>query len=367
MTRKEERHEKMRCVRTYMKRHGLNVVFLSTRANFSWLTAGGVNYVNTATTEGVTTLAVTARQAYVLANAIEAPRMTAEELAAGEFRVVEFPWHSAVQRRDAVLDLASGKRAAADTDLCGLPPLPADFAELRYSMTPAEVARYRRLGRDVSLLMETVGLEIEPGDSEHEVVGLMAELALAQGIRPMVRLAAADRRIERFRHPIPTERRIRRRAMMVICGERHGLVGVATRLVNFGAVGRSLRRRHDAVCRVDAALMLSTRPGAAVGDVLQAGIEAYAREGFPDQWQLHHQGGPTGYLGREYIATPGETRRVQPNQPFAWNPSITGTKSEDTLLATDRGPVILTAAVDWPTIEVEFGGQTLRRPDILVR
>jgi len=367
MTRKEERREKLRRVRAYMRRKSLDVVFLTARANFSWLTAGGVNHVATATSDGTTTLAVAARRAYILANAIEAPRMMAEELPAEEFRLVTFPWHSDADRRAAVMDLAAGKRATADTDLYGVKRLAADFAELRYSLTPSEIVRYRRLGRDVSLLLETVGWEIEPGDTEQQVEGLMGELAMAQGIRPFVRLVAADRRIERFRHPIPTGRKVRRRAMIVICGERHGLVVAASRLVSFAPVSRSLRRKHDAVCRVDAALILSTRPGAAVGDVLRAGIDAYRREGFADQWQLHHQGGPTGYLGREFLATPGDRRRVQPNQAFAWNPSVTGTKSEDTILATDRGPHLLTQPVDWPAVEAGLGGHTVRRADILVR
>jgi Xaa-Pro aminopeptidase len=350
-----------------MRRKKLDVLFLTARANFSWLTAGGVNHVPMATAEGASTLAVTPRRACVLANAIEAPRMMAEELPADEFRLVTFPWHSDRLKREAVMDLAAGRRAAADTDLYGLKRLGADFAELRYSLTAAEVVRYKRLGRDVSLLMETVGRAIEPGDTERQVAGLMAELAVAEGIRPFVRLVAADRRIERFRHPIPTSRKVRRRVMYVICGERGGLVAAATRLVGFGPVPAALRRKHQAVCRVDAALILSTRPGARVGDVLAAGIEAYAREGFADEWQLHHQGGPTGYLGREFIAAPGERRRVLRNQAFAWNPSITGTKSEDTILATDRGPALLTRPADWPTVEAEFAGRGIPRADILVR
>lgn len=367
MTRTEERREKLKRLRATMRDEGLEVVFLTTRANFAWLTAGGSNHVNTATAEGVTTLAVTARRAFVLANAIEAPRMLAEELDAGEFSLVTFPWHSDVARKQAVMDLAAGRKAAADSDLYGLPRLPGAFAELRYSLMPSEIVRYKALGREVSLVLETVGTEMSVGETEQDVEGLMAELALAQGIRPFVRLVAVDKRIERFRHPIPTEARIRRRAMIVICGERQGLIIAATRLVNFEKPSAGLRRKHEAVCRVDAALIGATRPGAAVGEVLAAGIAAYAREGFADQWQLHHQGGPTGYLGREYLATPGEKRCVRVNQAFAWNPSITGTKSEDTILVTAEGPVVLSAPLDWPTVEVEVGGVRLERPGLLVR
>lgn len=367
MTRTQERCDKLKRLRAAMRREGLDVVFLTTRANFAWLTCGGSNHVNTAVADGVTTLAVTSRRTYVLANAIEAPRMMAEELSADEFTLVTFPWQSDAAKRQAVMDLVGRGRAAADSDLYGLPRVPPAITELRYSLTPAEVARYKTLGRDVSLLLETVGAELSPGETEQSVDGLMAELALAQGIRPLVRLVAADRRIEQFRHPIPTETRIRRRAMIVICGERGGLIVAATRLVNFEKLSASLRRKHEAVCRVDAALIAATQPGRAVGDVLAEGLAAYAREGFAGEWQRHHQGGPTGYAGREFLATPGEARPVRTHQAFAWNPSITGTKSEDTILATESGPVILSAPVDWPTVEVEAGGLTLRRADILVR
>ncbi|MBN2582843.1 MAG: M24 family metallopeptidase [Planctomycetes bacterium] len=365
---RQERQEKLHRVRAYMRGRKLDVVLLTTRTNFSWLTAGSLNHVAMATSEGVTTLAVTPRSVHILANAIEAPRMMAEELAAEEFRLVEFPWHDDASRRAAVMDLAGGrKKAAADTDLYGLPRLDADFAELRYSMTEGEIARYRKLGRDVSEILETVCAEIEPGETEWQVDGLLAELSLARGIRPFVRLVAADRRIERFRHPISTPTKIRRQAMVVTCGERHGLVVAASRLVNFGSLSKALRRKHQAVCNIDAALILASRPGTAIGDVLAKGIEAYAAEGFADQWQLHHQGGPTGYLGREFIATPGERRRVQVNQPFAWNPSITGTKSEDTVLATEKGPELLSRPIDWPTVEGRCEAGTVVRADILVR
>ena len=93
----------------------------------------------------------------------------------------------------------------------------------------------------------------------------------------------------------------------------------------------------------------------------------YARTGFAEEWKLHHQGGLIGYQGREYIAGPTDTHTVELNQAFAWNPSITGTKSEDTILVTEFGPEVMTASPDWPLQEIVVGDRALNRPDILLK
>jgi len=96
--------------------------------------------------------------------------------------------------------------------------------------------------------------------------------------------------------------------------------------------------------------------------------KAYADAGYPDQWKLHHQGGSAGYNGREAFADPDSKVTVRPNQAFAWNPSITGVKSEDTILATDKGIEFLTTiSKDWPTVTAHFQNKEIRRPDILVK
>jgi Xaa-Pro dipeptidase len=104
-----------------------------------------------------------------------------------------------------------------------------------------------------------------------------------------------------------------------------------------------------------------------MGDVFRKGINVYAEVGFADEWRLHHQGGPTGYRTREFRVTEGTDAVIVENQALAWNPSITGTKSEDTIIATPSGPIILSETDDWPKIEVDMGGATIARPDILVR
>jgi antitoxin VapB len=157
--------------------------------------------------------------------------------------------------------------------------------------------------------------------------------------------------------------------MVVVCARRWGLIASLTRMVYFGrALGADLAARHRAVQQVDAAFILATREGRAVGEVFVDGLTCYDANGFRDEWRHHHQGGPTGYQGRSYKARAGEQRRVLGNQAFAWNPSIAGTKSEDTVLAPSGGgsPELLTPPLDWPTREIEWGGETVPRAEILL-
>ena len=90
--------------------------------------------------------------------------------------------------------------------------------------------------------------------------------------------------------------------------------------------------------------------------------EAYERAGFPEEWRRHHQGGLTGYKGREVFATPGDTTPLATSCAVAWNPSITGgAKSEDTALVGPDGIEIVTATPGLPTLETA----SLPRPGIV--
>ena len=88
------------------------------------------------------------------------------------------------------------------------------------------------------------------------------------------------------------------------------------------------------------------------------------------EWKLHHQGGPTGYQGRSFRGTPTETRKVLLNQAFAWNPSVTGTKSEDTVVVLgetgkpSRIEFLSSPTKSWPAVNVKYEGKTYRRADI---
>jgi antitoxin VapB len=92
---------------------------------------------------------------------------------------------------------------------------------------------------------------------------------------------------------------------------------------------------------------------------------AYADAGYPGEESKHHQGGATGYRTREWVAHPASEETVQARQAFAWNPSITGTKVEETALLDERGMRIITTSPEWPSYDVRVNDGTLPAPAVL--
>ena len=364
MVNQEEIRLKWARVRDVMARLELDAILFRKQANFAWLTGGGRNLVGIATELGAASILITAERQYVLCNNIEAVRIAAEEgVEAMGYTIRSWPWHA-----DAEAALAhdlGGTAVGCDVPFADLRAVGADIAPLRWALTPWEVERYREVGFMVSAAIEDTARGIRPGDAECAVVGRLAERLWANGLDYITTFCAADDRIARFRHPLATQRRIDKRAMLCVNGRKWGLIVSLTRFVQFGPVPEDIRSRYDTNVRIDCTMMAATVPGRPVVEAFRAGCEAYAAAGFAPEIELHHQGGAIGYEGRDYKVTESTPFTVCDHQGFTWNPSITGVKSEDTMLATAHGPELLSRPVTFPALEVEVGGTVFRRPDIL--
>ena len=371
MTRLEEVQTKIEMVRSWLQRNGLEALLINSQANFAWLTGGGENYVYVGDAAGEAYLLVVPDRTYLLTNNTEARRLRDEELADLSFEAVTWPWHDRVGATENVASLCNMSKAVSDLGSLGLPKVsdafPGGFNELRYTMSPEEIQRYRRLGVDAAQALEAACFEVEPGDSELDIAAALAYQCRKLNILPLVNLVGGDKRIARYRHPLPTENPVRKTMLIALTGRRQGLHISLTRLVSFGPVDPGLLSRHRAVATVDARYSLESRAGVTLGEVVRRTIDQYALEGFPQDWELHHQGGLTGYAGREIFGTPDSEHRLQANQVLTWNPTITGTKSEDTILIAAGGPEVLTRTGSWPELEVTLPIGKWRRPDILIR
>jgi antitoxin VapB len=327
-------------IRELMDKCELGALLLRRPANFAWYTGGADNRVDHASPFGVADVLIVRDAEYVFTNNIEAPRMRKEQTP--DIEVVEHPWYG--DEASALREVVGGASLGTDYPLEGAIDLSDEVGPLRYVLDPDAIETYRRVGADAAAAVVEAAASVEPGMSEHEAAANLAAACQRRGLFSPVLLAAADDRIASHRHPIPHGKRIERRAMLVVSAERGGLYANVTRMVDFEDPDAEVQRRQRA-CETILRRMReeATHPGRTLADAFADCRRFYAQEGFPDEWTLHHQGGMTGYASREIIASQETRQEIQVGQAFAWNPSITGAKAEETLILTEAGPVVLTS------------------------
>ena len=319
---------------------------LSSHEAVSWYLEGVRTHVSLA---GPSVLAVRVEDAgdtlFVAAN--EADRLIAEELLPADAeRIVRVPWQT--PPADAALQGSPSGPGALSSSKRGIPEsaVAAELRAARASLLPGERDRYRALGRDAAQVLTDVLSAVSPDDSEQAVAASVAAGLVARGIDPLVILVSGTQRLA-FRHPLPTSAPLGERAMVVVCGRRHGLIANITRWVGADAA-------DERILGVERAFLDASVPGRALDEAFAAGTAAYAAHGFAaDEWQRHPPGGPTGYAGRDPRATSATTDALAEWQAFAWNPTARGVKVEDTLLRTPDGWEVLTNDERWPTIDVD--------------
>ncbi len=355
-----EQTRKLDIIRSWMSEHAMGALYLQNAGSFAWATCGASSYINTASTNGLASLLITQDRQHLITTNIEAPRLEKEQqLVAKGWEFVLYPWY---ESPPPVASLSGGLKLACDGPLVGAVDVSADLARLRANLTPEERARFRELGKRCARAMQAACQVVRPGQTEFELAARLALETESQGVQAVVNLVATDERIYIYRHPLPTAKKLDKYAMLILCGRMNGVICSLTRLVHFGPLSDELKRKSAACAKVDATFMTATRPGANLGNIFRQIIAAYSATGFPEEWQKHHQGGAAGFEPREYLAVPGSHDQVRLGQAYAWNPSITGYKSEDTILVEQAGNEVLTEISGWPSIEVDG----ISRPGILV-
>lgn len=363
----EEVSIKQARIKDFLEANQLEAVLLKKQANFSWFTAGGLNLVGIASDTGVTTLLVTKTKRYVIANKIEAMRMMDEEgLKELGFELLEHEWY--VDREVELIQQVCGvlKQVGADVVFGECPNVDGELKKLRYSLTENEIQRYQFLGKQLSIAVEKTLLGVKPGDSECEIAGRVGRELWKDRIDPTGFMVAADERVFSYRHPIPTERLVKRYVMLCVNARYKGLITTITRILHFGKIDPKLLQQYRDNIAIECRMIEATRPGQPVVLAFEAALKAYEEFGYKDQWVLHHQGGSMGYYARDLKVTAATKEKVWENQAYCWNPSISGTKSEDGFIATVNGPIAISAPVIFPALSYNLNGVQIFKPDIMV-
>lgn len=349
----------------WLQAQHLSGILIRRNEDVAWLTGGAVELrVLTPCETGVASLLVTAAgKRYYFTTENEAPRLHDEEFGALDFEPVLFPWYA----DDTVAAAAkiAGGPLGSDTPGPGLTPV--NIFPLRASLSETEMARYRWLGAEVAAATVEALHQVEPGLSEYDLEAITASGLLRRGILPSVYLFAVDGRILKYKHAAARGARLKQYAMLNLCARKWGLAISITRFIHFGDLASELATRFRSAAQVNAALLDASRVGATSAELFKVAQAAYAAEGFPGEEQFHHQGGPTGYGEREWVATPTGSETVVNNQAFAWNPSIRGGKAEDTVLLRDGQIEWLTATPELPVIDASVNGKAYPAAGVLIR
>ncbi|MGO2791137.1 M24 family metallopeptidase [Microbacterium gubbeenense] len=330
-----DREQKLARVRQVLVTNDARAVHLTSNAALSWLLDGARIAVPLGGAPVLSATVTRDGEVTVTALANEVERLAAEEIADVAWRTI--PWHASLAEH-------------AD-DVAPESAFDAELRAARAQLLPVEVERYRALGSDTARAVSQILREADPAWTERELAARLARAAYEIGAEPAVVLAAGESR-GFVQHPIPTDAPLGNRAMAVLTTVRHGLHASMSRWVEFGP-GSGFASTEERLREVEADVFAATRPGAELADVFAEIPRAYARHGFGDEaWTMHHQGGPTGYAGRDPKASPGIPGRVAESQAFAWNPWVPGAKLEDTVLACSGGIEVLTHDPAWPSTTV---------------
>ena len=328
--------DRLAAIRALLDGRGARAALLSRRPNFAWATAGGEAHVVLSSETAVAALLVTPDNAAVLTAVNEAPRIAEEELEGLDLEVVALPWE------DAGALEAEARRRAGGRPLDDA-ALEDDILPIRCRLSELEIERLTWLAGRAGAAAADAVAGVSIGSTEHEAAAEVVRTLGMEGVRAPVLLAAADDRIVRYRHPLPTDRRVQRRLMLVVVAERWGLHVALTRFAELVPPAAEVAHRTDAARLVQDAMVAATRAGNTLGDVFAAARRGYAESGHTDEWRLHHQGGIIGYRGRERIAVPDDPMTIERGMAFAWNPSVAGAKAEETIVLDGPEPRVLTA------------------------
>jgi antitoxin VapB len=369
----EEIQVKMRGLNKFLKIHQLDGILLTQVRNFYWITAGTANnqIVLNKDVGAASLLLMKDGNKYVICNTIEAGRLMDEGLKDLGYQLRIYNWFEANPTKDVrgkiIKQIAGEGRIGSDIDFPGTVNIAGKFKQIRYSLTDTEIKRYRWLGEQVTEAVSDVCYALKPGMDEYQIESITASELRSRGILPTVLLIGVDERIHKYRHALPGGAKLKKYAMINVVAEKWGMPIAVTRFVHFGPLPEDLELKIKRTAWVNAKYQGATVPGKSCAAIFDECRSLYAKVGVPEEWRKHHQGGAIGYDDRDYVIYPGIEDVVQDKQAFAWNPTITGAKVEDTIIAFEDHIEVITQSGDWPMIIVDLDGKTYPQPGILIR
>lgn len=358
---------KLAKVRAYLDSNGDSAAILGRRENFSWITSGGNNTVVSSSELGFGFLVIKMEQVYLVAHRMDAQRIYDDELLGTEIELVSLAWHEATKEATAIA-LAGKGSLVSDFPLLGAREDQEAITSLHYPLSDREIELAKSLASDSERIIRKVADQLDPGMSEREAANMLAGDYSRAGIAIEVLLVGGIERLSRYRHPVPSAQPLGSTVLLHPAVVRGGIHANITRMVQLGApLSAELEDKYRLLCQLQATTLQMCLPGREFSEIFRRRRELLEEGGYPDEWENHFPGGPTGYvLARgDWGAKAG--LRVSDGQLFDWFITVTGAKVEELTVTHQGRREILSQAGHWPTKPFTAEGLTLDVPWILER
>lgn len=356
---------KKKKIREFMVQEGYDAVLLARRDNFAWFSFGGDNKIFYSMDVGYGLLAITQQDVFLIAQTMDIDRIYDDELKGLEIEKKAIRWYQETREQTA-LRLLKGKRIAADIPLDGTQFKQDEIFALHLPYTQWEVERYREVGRMTDVLMKTVAEQIEPGMTEQEAASILLYEYGKQFSVPKVLLVGSDERIGKYRHPVPSNKKIEKTVLLHAAADIHGMHSNITRMFSFGKPTEELEERYNVLNQALASACALLIPGEKPREILERRKQIFAEHGLEVEYGNHYPGAVTGYWfgSAEPIL---QNKPIMDTQCFDWFITITGAKVEELVMATPKGGEVLSASGVWPLQTYCEKGFCVELPKILER
>lgn len=352
-------------IREMLAQLGYHSLLLTRRENFAWLSCGHKAVVSYVSETSPVFLLITPSKKYAIGQNMDLPRTFEEELDGQGYEPVSLPTFGKSPLEKAV-ELAEG-RLAADDCLAGIDNIAADILKIHEPFTPEEMERYDQVCKESAAIVKDLALWVKPGVTERQMLAKMWGMYLEQGFEGDCMFIVSDDRIKHYRHGVSSDKPIEKHLLIAPAVYKAGLHVQFTRTIHFGEPPADIRKRHDAVSAIHAAVLNMTYPGVRLASMRQKVFDLFDRFGYPEEKTNHMHGGPTGY----HNSYPGRCDDPQAvavaNMVFTWYITVKGAKSEETVLLGENGINIASDNHDWPMMDLDVDGSMIRLPDIMVK
>jgi len=362
--RYEDVERKQLQVAEFLQRKQYDGMLIRQPSNFAWFTSGAECPLH-AGTGPAAALFITPDARVVVANNVDSSQLFDKQLGGLGFQLKQRPWHAG--RNSLLEDLCRGRNVASDTPQSGAADESADFAALRLPLTALECERLRKLGAIAAHAVEATARHLEPGQTEADIAGQLANRLIRHEVHPVRLRAVADGRGQNYRHWNFGDQPLRHWCFLSATVSRWGLYCAVTRSVVFGSPPDELLIAFQQAGMLEATGVFFSQAGLPLSTVWQKVHRIYEKQDIAEEWQASDQAEVVGYSPSEVQLVPSSEFVLLPRMAVYWHPTVGATQTGDTLLVNESGFELLTPVTDWPTLSVTVKGKPVKLADILVR